>query len=128
MTTLRAARRLCFDFDGVIHSYTSGWLGAGTIPDPPVEGMADAIRRLQALGWDVVVCSSRARYSEGKDAVCQWLLDNGFPGVEVTCEKLPAELYIDDRALRFSGCVSEMLESIDTWTGPWNKGGQAPAE
>ena len=26
---------LCLDFDGVVHSYTSGWKGADVIPDPP---------------------------------------------------------------------------------------------
>jgi hypothetical protein len=122
--TLPAARRISIDFDGVIHSYTSGWLGATEIPDPPVEGMADAIRRLQSLGWEVVCCSSRARYTEGKDAICQWLLSNGFPGMEITCEKLPAEIYVDDRAIRFDGCVPELLNAIDTWNGPWNRGGQ----
>ena len=119
-------KRLSFDFDGVLHSYTSGWQGAEIIPDPPVPGMAAALHRLAALGWDISVCSSRARSSEGVAAIDAWLLENGFPsGMIVSSEKLPAELYIDDRALRFDGCVPVMLEAIDTWKGPWNKGAQA---
>jgi hypothetical protein len=37
---------LCLDFDGVIHSFKSGWKGAGKIPDPPVEGAIEWIRSL----------------------------------------------------------------------------------
>ncbi len=42
------------DFDGVLHSYTTPWVNAHTIPDPPVEG---AIAWLYAIGqrFDVIV-------------------------------------------------------------------------
>lgn|SRR5574340_33405 len=120
-------RRLSFDFDGVLHSYSSGWQGPDVIGDPPVPGMAAALHRLAALGWTLSVCSSRARYPEGKAAMEAWLGEHGFPmGMEISSEKLPAELYVDDRALRFDGCVPAMLEAIDTWRGPWTMGAQIP--
>lgn len=121
-------RTLCFDFDGVLHSYHSGWKGATEIPDPPVPGMVEAILRLQSLGWTVVVCSSRARHEGGPEAMREWLVAHGFGALPVTAEKVPAELYVDDRALRFSGSVPEMLEAIDQWRGPWNRGEQMPGQ
>ena len=35
---------VCLDFDGVIHSYSSGWKGPREIPDPPVPGAIRWIR------------------------------------------------------------------------------------
>ncbi len=117
-------RTLCFDFDGVLNSYTSGWKGPDVIPDPPVPGMAEALQRLAALGWQIVIQSSRARYPGGREAIKGWLLQHGFPAFPVVSEKPPAELYIDDRGLRFDGSVASMLDAIEGWRGPWHKQAQ----
>ena len=47
-------KTVVFDFDGVIHSYTSGWKGATVIPDPPVEGIGDALKEIHDAGYEVV--------------------------------------------------------------------------
>ena len=48
MLTTDKRPTVCFDFDGVIHSYTSGWKGDDVIPDPPVEGIKEVIDKLRA--------------------------------------------------------------------------------
>lgn len=63
---------LCLDFDGVIHSYTSGWKGARTIPDAPVPGALQFI--VEALDhFDVQIFSSRSNYLFGRAAMKRWL-------------------------------------------------------
>ena len=58
-------KTVVFDFDGVIHSYTSGWQGVDVIPDAPVEGIETAIKCLRHYGYEVVVVSARCREPEG---------------------------------------------------------------
>jgi len=41
---------ICIDFDGVIHSYKSGWKRARNIPNPPVEGTIDWMRNEDQTG------------------------------------------------------------------------------
>lgn len=63
---------LCLDFDGVIHSYSSGWKGARTIPDVPVPGALQFI--VEALEhFDVQIFSSRSNYLFGRLAMKRWL-------------------------------------------------------
>lgn len=63
---------LCLDFDGVLHSYGSGWQGAITIPDPPVDGALQFV--VTALPhFQVAIFSSRSRYWGGRSAMKAWL-------------------------------------------------------
>jgi hypothetical protein len=64
---------LCLDFDGVIHSYTSGWKGAGEIPDPPVAGALAAILGYIEAGFQVAIFSSRSKSWSGRLAMRRWL-------------------------------------------------------
>jgi hypothetical protein len=59
---------LCLDFDGVIHSYTSGWQGAAIIPDQPVEGALNFIYRATDH-FRVAIFSSRSNQPGGVDAM-----------------------------------------------------------
>lgn len=119
------------DFDGVLHSYTTPWVNAHTIPDPPVEG---AIEWLAATiqKFDVVVYSTRCKTWRGRRAVRRWLRQHsgnvwnegpGFRGTEdvkVSYEKPPALVYIDDRAWRFEGDNFPSADEIHRAI-PWTK-------
>lgn len=130
---------LCLDFDGVLHSYTSGWVEADFIPDPPVPGamqfLYDAIQH-----FDVKVHSSRSHQKGGIRAMNTWVaywarkeLKNDDPDykanavINAICmpqtawpiNKPPAMVSIDDRALTFTGT----WPSVDELKNfkPWNK-------
>ena len=121
---------LCLDFDGVIHSYASGWKGADVIPDPPVDGaiafMLGALRH-----FDVQIFSSRSNQRGGIRAMSEWLRQHGGaawyetpdgPGLEdvkFPTEKPPAFIGIDDRVLTFDG-TWPTLETLKEFK-PWNK-------
>jgi hypothetical protein len=116
---------LCLDFDGVLHSYTSGWKGATVIPDEPVPGaiefLRDAVRR-----FEVHIYSSRSGQSGGILAMRQWLawqIDDAdyywLSEIKWPVTKPPAHVTIDDRALTFTGEWPSM-EDLQSFK-PWNK-------
>lgn len=108
-----------FDFDGVIHSYTSGWRGVNTIPGPPVPGIEKALAELHET-YEIVVVSSRCSTQAGVDAINHWLYRNGLAQyVDKVCmEKPPALVYIDDRAICFDGHPEMLLNKIQEFK-PW---------
>jgi hypothetical protein len=127
---------ICVDFDGVIHSYTSGWKGVDVIPDPPVPGAIDWLVNhlpipdcVGAMGprYDgpiVQIYSSRSKSFRGRRAMKKWLINNGLhPGyireriLKFPIKKPPAFLTIDDRAICFTGTfpTSEEMMGFTPW-------------
>ena len=114
---------LCLDFDGVLHSYTSGWKGADVIPDPPVAGAIEFIRDALA-SFQVAIYSSRSSEPGGILAMQDWLVKHGLDGsvfcqIEWPTSKPPAFLTIDDRALTFDGTWPRVADLLAFQ--PWNK-------
>jgi len=122
---------LVLDFDGVIHSYTSGWKGAATVPDPPVPD-AIAFLREAVKVFRVAIYSSRSGQLGGIEAMAEWLglqvmlerLSDDedlawATAIEWPTEKPAAFVGIDDRVLTFTGnwpTIQELLAFK-----PWNK-------
>ena len=62
------------DFDGVLHSYESGWRGAGTVKDGPVPGaMAWLVECVASNRVQIAIFSSRSKNPMGRWAMNQWL-------------------------------------------------------
>lgn len=124
---------LCLDFDGVIHSYVSGWKGPDVIPDPPVKGALQFIVRAMKY-FRVAIFSSRSCAPGGLAAMQTWLgywsVDEEFGmgdefdhaawgALEWPTEKPAAFLTIDDRAITFTG-EWPVVENLLLFK-PWNK-------
>lgn len=109
-----------FDFDGVIHSYKSGWQGATVIPDEPVPGIAEAIAAVRMAGFRAVVVSTRCATMEGIVAVEDYLEKNGITVDGVQMEKPPAICYVDDRAICFDGDAASLVRKILEFK-PWTE-------
>lgn len=126
---------LCLDFDGVLHSYDSGWHGADKCADDPTDG---AMRFLwEALDhFTVAVFSSRSRQRGGRKAMKTWLrkhfiaywaadrttAEDKLAEIQWPQEKPPAFLSIDDRAIQFTSDWSVLQPDKLLTFRPWNKG------
>jgi len=108
-----AKKTLCVDFDGVIHSYTSGWGGHETISDPPVEGAIEFLYDALKV-FKVAIYSSRSANAGGVAAMQRWIAEYAKPfmfdygaewwlALEWPTSKPSAWVTIDDRAITFTG-------------------------
>lgn len=126
------AKIICVDFDGVLHSYSSGWQAADVVSDPPVPGAIQWLADLvEDSRFEPVVYSSRSSQPGGIEAMRDWLYRQAaaeyddehsnawIEEITFPVEKPPAFITIDDRAICFSGSFPP-LDEIDGFK-PWNK-------
>ena len=111
---------IVFDFDGVIHSYTSGWQGTDVASDPPVDGIANVLKELRDEGYEVVIVSTRSKVTEGVICIMDYCKKYNIPYDRILAEKPPALVYVDDRAICFDGDTDSLVDKIVTFI-PWNK-------
>jgi len=113
------------DFDGVLHSYSSGWQGANVVADPPVPGAIKWLGRMvRDDRFEIYILSSRNHQDGGIEAMYDWLADNGLSAKSLDKLRWPlrkpaAFLTIDDRGWRFEGAFPSPDEIADF--RPWWK-------
>lgn len=105
-------RTICLDFDGVIHSYQSGWCGIDVIPDPPIHGVHRYIKQLRKR-FRIAVYSARCCEEKGRLAIAEWLAKHDIEIDEIPEHKPPAFVYVDDRAIHFDGDWDRTYEKIN---------------
>lgn len=130
---------ICCDFDGVLHSYVSGWKGARIVADAPVPGaiewlthfleyycdVPDSIAAMTPPGeFKFCIYSSRSKQWGGQKAMKKWLvlwgLDRRYLKViSFPITKPSAWITIDDRAICFTGTFPT-VDELRNFT-PWNK-------
>ncbi len=121
---------LVLDFDGVLHSYESGWRGASIVADKPVPGAAQFLRDV-VENFKVAIYSARSHQEGGIKAMRKWIeivLLEAFGQVEgyklydqidFPDHKPPALVTLDDRAITFDGTFPDPKTLLDF--KPWNK-------
>ena len=111
-------KTVAMDFDGVIHSYRSGWQGATIAQDEPTTGIREAIEKLRQ-DYRVVVVSSRCLHKGGRRTIKRYLGKHGIEVDEITGKKVPALAYIDDRAIMFYGDAASLPGQVNTLRTWW---------
>ncbi len=100
-------KTILIDLDGVLNTYDGNY-SENFIPEVK-KGAKEFIKKLNK-DYDLILFTKRNNLEATK-----WLIENKMDEYfkDVTRVKVPAYLYLDDRAMRFSGNYENTLKQIE---------------
>ena len=121
----KKAKTIAIDFDGVLADYSKGYQGKDVF-GTPIPGADNATKVLKENGWRIIIYTTRP----DTEALRHWLKENNItydyinenpdqPEESKGC-KLIADIYLDDRAISFSGQWRWVVGDIASFR-PWSK-------
>ncbi len=130
---------LVLDFDGVCHSYVSGWKGIDVCRDPPVKGLFPFLEKAMQV-FEIHIHSSRSSERKGREAMASWFMKEygawlNMPEGKEKSQKVftfirdlhfpehkpPAHLTLDDRCVTFKGKWPRVMELVEFQPWHWAK-------
>jgi hypothetical protein len=113
-----ARKVVCIDFDATIFPW-----GELNSEEPPLQDAIETIRAFKDAGYRIVIFTSRMSptwwraegwandfmtHHKWWSSVAERLIQYDIPFDSITSEKVPAEYYIDDKAIRFENNWAEI--------------------
>lgn len=102
-------KKICIDIDGVIATELDegDWKYERCVY---IAGSREVILSIKALGY--AICLFSARWEIDRDKTIEWLQEHNIYYDELILGKPKADIYVDDRALRFMGDWNFILQEI----------------
>ena len=116
--TEKQLQTIAFDFDGVLAQY-DGWKGYQHLGQP-IEGMREVLQQLKSDGWKILIYTTR-----GNAEIAEWCIKYNMPVDYINMNpeiqgnnpgKPIADIYVDDRAIRFIGDVNKLIGDIQKYS------------
>lgn len=109
---------VCVDFDGVLHNAPREYVGS--VNGPPVQASIDWLNQI-GRHFNIYILTCRGGSLEQQLLITEWLQACGVTvAFVVTNIKMPALIYVDDRAWRFTGDNLPSVQEIHN-ARPWNR-------
>ncbi|MGD9209196.1 MAG: hypothetical protein PVI90_00395 [Desulfobacteraceae bacterium] len=115
-------RVIAIDLDGTLLEY-DGWKGEAHLGNP-IPGMREVLIKLREMGWLIAIWTTRGSVG----AIRRHLTKHDIPfdfvntnpkGPASRSPKIYADVYLDDRAVRFEGKTEGLVEKILQCATPW---------
>jgi hypothetical protein len=103
---------IAVDFDGTLHDWKNP--KSGRVMGPPLEGAESAMKILRVKGHHIVVHSVRG---DRPQHIKDWMNYYKIPFDSITNIKPPAEVYIDDCAIRYTNWEDTLTELSKHYPG-----------